>query len=77
MIPNASGQAKSAAEATLVTPKPATSMQQNEAHRLITEPTEMSVPAEEETTNVMPMARIATSLPRLSTVIRRPYSTPF
>ena len=36
------------------------------------EPTEMSVPAEAETTRVMPMARMAASLPRLRMSIRRP-----
>ena len=61
---------------TLVTPYPANSIQHMPPVKLITEPTEISVPAEAETTSVMPTARMATSLPRFNTSIRRPYSTP-
>ena len=42
-----------------------------------TAPTEISVPPEAETTRVMPMARIATSLPRLIMLTKRPLSSPF
>ena len=76
MRPTTRGMANSSALDTEDTPKPATSMQQKEAHRDMTEPTEMSVPAEADTTRVMPMARMATSLPRLSTSMRRPYRAP-
>ena len=37
----------------------------------------MSVPAEAETTRVMPMARMATSLPRFRMFTRRPLSSSF
>ena len=76
MRPTARGMANSSALLTEDTPKPATSMQQKEAHRLMTEPTEISVPAEAETTRVMPMARMATSLPRLRMLMIRPLSMP-
>ena len=70
--PTTSGTASSFVEET---PYPARSMQQKLAHRLITEPTEISVPAEEDTTSVMPMARIAASLPRFRISMIRPYRT--
>ena len=57
---------------TLTLPKPASSTQHTPPASDITEPTEMSVPAEEETTSVMPRARMAASLPRLRMSIRRP-----
>ena len=51
--------------------------QQKEAANDITEPTEISVPAEQDTTRVIPIARIAISLPRFKISIIRPYNTPF
>ncbi|GFI58084.1 hypothetical protein IMSAG025_01527 [Muribaculaceae bacterium] len=61
---------------TLVTPYPAKSMQHKPPDKLITDPTEISVPADADTTNVMPIARIATSLPLFNTSMRRPYKIP-
>ena len=75
--PTTSGMANSSALETDDTPKPATSIQQKDAHSDITEPTEISVPPEAETTRVMPMARMATSLPRLIMLTKRPLSSPF
>ena len=71
------GMANSSGLETEDTPKPAMSMTQKEALRDMTEPTEMSVPAEAETTSVMPMERMATSLPRLRMLMIRPLSRPF
>ena len=51
-------------------------MQQNDAASDMTEPTEISVPAEQDTTSVMPMARMAISLPRFKISMMRPYNTP-
>ena len=56
---------------------PASRVQHTPALRAMTEPTEMSVPAEAETTRVMPMARMATSLPRFRMFTRRPLSSSF
>ena len=57
---------------TLTLPKPASSTQHTPPASDMTEPTEMSVPAEAETTSVMPRARMAASLPRFKMSIRRP-----
>ena len=59
------------------TPNPARSIQQKDAASDITDPTEISVPAEQETTSVIPIARIAISLPRFNTSINLPYKIPF
>ena len=55
------------------TPYPASIMHIKLAQRLITEPTEISVPAEADTTNVIPIARMATSEPLFIISIIRPY----
>ena len=57
---------------TLTLPNPANSTQHTPPASDMTEPTEMSVPAEAETTSVMPRARMAASLPRFKMSIRRP-----
>ena len=71
-MPIQMGWASSAAVETLVTPKPAMITQHTPPARLITEPTEISVPAEQETTRVIPSARMATSLPRFRMSTIRP-----
>ncbi len=62
---------------TEVLPKPVSITQPAQAARDITEPTEISVPAETATTSVMPTARMAISLPRFRMSMIRPYRTPF
>ena len=55
------------------TPYPASIIHIKLAQRLITEPTEISVPAEAETTRVIPIASMATSEPLLMISMIRPY----
>ena len=76
ITPTKIGVCSSLSSRTCVTPKPASSMQHRLPARLITEPTEISVPAEADTTSVMPMARMAASLPRLRISMIRPYRAP-
>ncbi len=55
---------------------PVSTLQQTAALTAIIAPTEISVPAEADTTSVMPTARIASSDARLMISIRKPYRTP-
>ena len=58
------------------TPYPTSDVQQQDATSAITEPTDISVPAETAMVSVIPIASIAISLPLFAISISLPYNTP-
>ena len=59
-----------------LTPYPTSDVQQHEATSAITEPTDISVPADTAIVRVIPIASMAISLPLFAISISLPYNTP-